>query len=66
MRREDFEHVIGAAANVTEEDAFVVIGSQAILGRISEPPTALLTSMEVVPLSALCTQQGGSHRRCSG
>jgi hypothetical protein len=47
MRREDFEHVIGAAANVTEEDAFVVIGSQAILGRISEPPTALLTSMEV-------------------
>ena len=28
MRREDFAHVIGAAAMVTEEDAFVVIGSQ--------------------------------------
>ncbi len=47
MRREDFEHVIGAAANVTGEDAFVVIGSQAILGLIADPPAALLTSMEV-------------------
>lgn len=32
MRRADLEHVIAAAANVLGEDAFVVIGSQAILG----------------------------------
>jgi hypothetical protein len=47
MRREDFEHVIAAAANVTGEDEFVVIGSQAVLGRIDDPPAALLASMEV-------------------
>lgn len=46
MRRSDFEHVIAAAANVTEEDEFVVIGSQAILGALVEPPEELLRSME--------------------
>ncbi len=47
MRRQDLEHVIGAAANVTQEDEFVVIGSQAILGAYPEAPTQLLRSMEV-------------------
>lgn len=47
MRREDFEHVISAAANVTGEDEFVVIGSQAVLGRAHDPPAELLASMEV-------------------
>jgi hypothetical protein len=46
MRRADFEHVIAAAANVTGEDEFVVIGSQAILGVVAEPPAELLESME--------------------
>jgi hypothetical protein len=36
MRREDFEHVIAAAANVTGEDEFVVIGSQIIPGRAGD------------------------------
>jgi hypothetical protein len=47
MRRADLEHVIGAAANVLGEDAFVVIGSQAILGPCPDAPDALLRSMEV-------------------
>jgi hypothetical protein len=47
MRRADLEHVIAAAANVLGEDAFVVIGSQAILGPCPDAPDALLRSMEV-------------------
>ncbi|MGH2954018.1 MAG: DUF6036 family nucleotidyltransferase [Solirubrobacterales bacterium] len=47
MRRADLEHVIGAAANVLGEDAFVVIGSQAILGPCPDAPATLLRSMEV-------------------
>jgi len=46
VRREDFEHVIAAAANVVEEDEFVVIGSQAILGPFPDAPEALLRSLE--------------------
>jgi hypothetical protein len=42
-----FEHVVAAAANVTEQDEFVVIGSQAILGSLERPPDTLLQSMEV-------------------
>jgi hypothetical protein len=47
MRRAHFEHVIAAAANVLGEDAFVVIGSQAILGPCPDAPEELLRSMEV-------------------
>jgi hypothetical protein len=47
MRRADLEHVVAAAANVLEEEAFVVIGSQAVLGPCPDAPEALLRSMEV-------------------
>jgi hypothetical protein len=52
VRREDFEHVIAAAANVTGEDEFVVIGSQAVLGSFPTAPETMLRSMEadVYPL----------------
>ncbi|CAA9518507.1 MAG: converved hypothetical protein [uncultured Solirubrobacterales bacterium] len=46
MRRHEFEHVIGAAANVVGETEFVVIGSQAILGAHPDAPEPLLRSME--------------------
>jgi hypothetical protein len=46
MRREDFEHVIAAAAAVSGEDEIVVVGSQAILGSHPDPPGELLASME--------------------
>lgn len=54
MRRVDFEHVIGAAANASGELEIVVIGSQAVLGSIEEPPASMLISMEadVYPLKA--------------
>jgi hypothetical protein len=46
MRREQFEHVIAAAAAVTGEDELVVIGSQAILGVHPDAPSSLLRSIE--------------------
>jgi hypothetical protein len=46
MRRQDLEHVIRAAAAVADDDEIVVIGSQAILGRVPEAPDALLWSQE--------------------
>ena len=47
MTREEFEHVIRAAADATGEDDFVVVGSQAILGYLADAPPALLLSQEV-------------------
>ena len=46
MKRNEFEHVIAAAANVISEDDFVVIGSQAVLGSASAVPDSMLVSME--------------------
>ena len=53
MTREEFEHVLRAAAAVVD-DEIVVIGSQAIHGQVPSPPEALLVSREldVYPLSA--------------
>jgi hypothetical protein len=47
MRREEFDHVIRAAADAVGLDEFVIVGSQAIHGQVSEPPEELLSSMEV-------------------
>jgi hypothetical protein len=46
MGPEEFEHVVAAAAEITGQDEFVVIGSQAILGSHSHPPEAMLHSLE--------------------
>ena len=46
MRAHEFDHILAAAANVTGQEEFVVIGSQAILGSIEDPPEELLQSME--------------------
>ncbi len=46
MNRSEWEHVIAAAANVTGLDAFVVIGSQAILGPFPHAPEGMLRSQE--------------------
>jgi hypothetical protein len=46
VQPEEFEHLVAAAAEVTGQDEFVVIGSQAVLGSFAEPPEALLHSLE--------------------
>jgi Nucleotidyltransferase of unknown function (DUF6036) len=47
MRKADFDHVIAAAVDVSGEREIVVIGSQAILGSVEDPPEELVESMEV-------------------
>lgn len=53
MRRDEFEHVIAAAAEISGEQEIVVIGSQAILGSFSNPPETMLFSAEadIYPLN---------------
>lgn len=46
MTREEFEHVLHAAADVAG-DELVVVGSQAILGTVPDAPEPLLRSREV-------------------
>ena len=46
MTRDQFEHVIRAAADITKDD-IVVVGSQAVLAQYPDAPTALLVSLEV-------------------
>ena len=45
MEREELEHLIRAAAEVTQEYEFIIIGSQSILGPIPNPPAELKLSM---------------------
>lgn len=46
MRRTELEHLIRAAAAVTKDDEFVIVGSQAILGQFPDAPDSLLVSRE--------------------
>lgn len=54
MEREQLEHLIRAAAQVTHEYEFIVVGSQSILGPVPNPPQELKASMEadMYPLNA--------------
>ena len=46
MRRPELEHIIRAAAAVSEDEELIVIGSQAVLGQFPDPPEGLLVSRE--------------------
>jgi hypothetical protein len=52
MRRSELEHLIRAAAAITNEYEIVVVGSQSLLGAVPEPSALLVESMEadVYPL----------------
>jgi hypothetical protein len=54
MQRAQLEHLIRAAAEITNRYEFVIIGSQAILGSTSHPPPECVVSMEadIFPLDA--------------
>lgn len=55
MNRENLEHIIRAAADITNEYEFVVVGSQSILGPIPNPPAIFTMSAEadIYPLNAI-------------
>lgn len=46
MTREQLEHLIRAAADIADDDAIVVIGSQAILGQLPDAPPSMRISAE--------------------
>ena len=46
MRRIEREHLIRAAAAITDQYEIMIIGSQSILGAVPTAPDALLQSME--------------------
>jgi hypothetical protein len=46
MKRTELEHLIRAAAAITDQYEIVVIGSQSILGAVPDAPEELLRSME--------------------
>lgn len=54
MTRDQLEHIIRAAAEITGEYEFVIVGSQSILGTYPNPPAAFTASMEadIYPLNA--------------
>lgn len=54
MQRSQLEHLIRAAAEITNQYEFVVIGSQSILGTVDAPPAECTVSMEadIYPLQA--------------
>lgn len=49
MEREQLEHVLRAAAAITREDEFVVIGSQSIFGAVPDAPGAPTVRRAIVP-----------------
>lgn len=54
MNREALEHIIRAAADVTDQYEFVILGSQSILGSVSNPEPVFTMSAEadIYPLQA--------------
>ncbi len=46
MKRRELEHLIRAAAAVTDQVEIVVVGSQSILGAVPDAPAVLLQSRE--------------------
>ena len=53
MQRKDLEHLIRAAAGITNEYEFVILGSQSILGAVPDAPPELAASVEadIYPLN---------------
>lgn len=53
MQRKDLEHLIRAAAGITNEYEFVILGSQSILGAVPDAPPELAVSVEadIYPLN---------------
>jgi hypothetical protein len=47
MKLPELEHIIRASSAITQQEHFVVIGSQALLGTHPDAPVELLASMEV-------------------
>lgn len=47
MKLEELQHVLRASAAISKESSFVVVGSQAVLLLLDQPPKSLLVSREI-------------------
>ena len=47
MKLDELQHVLRASAAISKETSFVVVGSQAILLLVDQPPEAVLVSREI-------------------
>ena len=63
MQLHELKHLIRAAARITNEYEFIVLGSQSILGSLPRPPAECVMSNEadIFPMNA--EDKGRSHRR---
>jgi hypothetical protein len=54
VQRHELEHLIRAAARITNEYEFIVVGSQSILGSVPRPPAECVVSNEadIFPMNA--------------
>jgi len=59
MKRAELEHIIRAAAGLTNEREFVVVGAAALLGSVPEPGAELAQTLEadIYPPRALVRAQ---------
>lgn len=57
MKRNELAHVLRASAAIANESSFVLIGSQAILLLLSDPPASLLVSTEIDLYPAMCPEK---------
>ena len=46
MTRDELEHIIRAAADITDQYEFIIVGSQSILGAVPHPHEVFTVSME--------------------
>jgi hypothetical protein len=63
MNREDLEHIIRAAAAVTDQYEFIIVGSQSILGSVPNPEPVFTMSAEadIYPLQAPELAEGSTE-----
>ena len=47
MKRDELAHVLRASAAISNETSFVLVGSQAVLLLLEQPPADLLLSTEI-------------------
>ena len=47
MKRDELAHVLRASAAISNETSFVLVGSQAVLLLLEQPPADLLVSTEI-------------------
>jgi hypothetical protein len=57
MQRSELAHVLRASSAIANETSFVLIGSQAILLLVDEPPPDLLRSTEIDLYPSLCPEK---------